>query len=187
MPADAAGLRAHRAAAERVGSVAVAIITVSDTRTPENDGSGGWLRDAVGAAGHEIAGYTVVPDEPRAIDTAIDEALATGARVVLLTGGTGISARDGTPEVVRRRLTKELSGFGELFRMLSYREIGSAAMLSRALAGTVNDGLLVALPGSTAAVQLAWRALLAPEIEHMVALMDQASHLEDGESHGTQV
>jgi molybdenum cofactor biosynthesis protein B len=159
--------RHHRLAAER-GPVTVAVITVSDTRTPESDVNGEYLRREVERAGHRLAGYHLVPDDPERVAEALDGVLAGGgARVVLLNGGTGIARRDNTHEVVRARLDKEIPGFGELFRMLSYEQVGAAAMLSRAVAGVAAGVVVISVPGSPAAVRLAWERLVAPEIEHL--------------------
>ena len=156
----------HRLAAER-GPVPVAIVTVSDTRTVETDVNGAYLRAAIEAAGHRVASYHLVPDTPALVAGVLDEVAAGEARVVLLNGGTGISRRDNTHEVVRARLDKEIPGFGEIFRMLSYEQVGAAAMLSRAVAGVAGGAVLVSVPGSPAAVRLAWERLLEPELEHM--------------------
>jgi molybdopterin adenylyltransferase len=157
----------HRLAAER-GPVPVAIVTVSDTRTRESDANGVYLREAIEAAGHRVASYHVVPDTPSRVAAVLDEVAAAGeARVVLLNGGTGIARRDNTHEVVRARLEKEIPGFGELFRMLSYEQVGAAAMLSRAVAGVSRGTVLISVPGSPAAVRLAWERLIEPELEHI--------------------
>lgn len=157
----------HRATAADLGPVPVAVITVSDTRTEADDRSGAFLRDAVAAAGHEVVLYRIVPDEPEAITTALDLALGSHARVALFNGGTGIARRDRTFDVISGALHRELPGFGELFRMLSWEEVGPAAMLSRATAGTIDDTCIVCMPGSTNAVTLAWEKLLAPELAHL--------------------
>lgn len=158
----------HRRAAARRGPVAVAVVTVSDTRTPESDANGHFLRDQLAAAGHTLVGYRVVPDEPEQVAAALDEMVEAGARAVLFNGGTGISARDNTFDALDARLERRLPGFGELFRMLSFEHVGSAAMLSRATAGVYRGRLVVSVPGSPAAVRLAWEKLLAPELEHLV-------------------
>jgi molybdenum cofactor biosynthesis protein B len=157
----------HRAAAEDLGPIAVAIVTVSDTRTEAEDGSGAFLRDAIAGAGHEVALYRIVPDEPDRIVTALDEALGSHARVVIFNGGTGIARRDRTYDVIEDALQRELPGFGELFRMLSWEEVGPAAILSRATAGTIDETCVVCIPGSINAVALAWEKLLAPELQHL--------------------
>lgn len=163
----------HRRLAGGGGSIAVAVITVSDTRTAADDASGAYLVRAVAADGHRLASHRRCRDEAAAVAAALDAALAEGARVVLLTGGTGIARRDVTADVVAARLERSLPGFGELFRMLSHAEIGSAAMLSRAVAGTIGGAFVAALPGSTAAVRLAWERLIAPELGHVVWELDR--------------
>ena len=157
----------HRAAAAELGPIPVAVVTVSDTRTEADDRSGGFLREAITAAGHEVVLYKIVPDEPEAITNVLDQALGSHARVALLNGGTGIARRDRTFDVIASALKRELPGFGELFRMLSWDEVGAAAMLSRAIAGTIDDTFVVCVPGSTNAVTLAWEKLLAPELQHL--------------------
>jgi molybdenum cofactor biosynthesis protein B len=147
--------------------VRCAVITVSDTRTDATDTSGRFIRTALEEAGFTVARATIIPDDPTRIRTLID-ALAGSVDAVLLSGGTGISARDQTVDVLQGRIEKELPGFGELFRMLSYDEIGAGAMLSRATAGVYRNTLLFAMPGSTNAVQLAMRKLILPELKHLV-------------------
>jgi molybdopterin adenylyltransferase len=157
----------HALAAER-GPVPVAIVTVSDTRTVESDVNGAYLRRAIEGAGHRVESYHLVTDTPARVEAVLDEVLAAGAaRLVLLNGGTGISRRDNTHDVVKARLDKEIPGFGELFRMLSYEQVGAAAMLSRAIAGVSGGVILISVPGSPAAVTLAWERLIAPELEHL--------------------
>ncbi len=147
--------------------VRCAVVTVSDTRTEATDTSGRFIRDRLTGSGFEVVRYAITPDEPVRIKTLIDE-LAGTVDAVLLNGGTGISARDQTIDVLQGRLEKELPGFGELFRMLSYEEIGAGAMLSRATAGVYRNTLYVAMPGSTNAVKLAMTKLVLPELEHLV-------------------
>jgi molybdenum cofactor biosynthesis protein B len=158
----------HEHRQEGPARVRVFVITASDTRAEAEDGSGRFLRDAVAGAGHELVGYRIVPDEPRAIRGVIEEAGRAGAEAIVVNGGTGIAARDRTYEAVVGFLEKRIDGFGELFRALSFQEIGSAAMLSRAVAGTWAGRVLFAIPGSTAAVQLAWERLIAPELGHLL-------------------
>lgn len=156
----------HRALS-RDTPVRCAIVTVSDTRDADSDRSGTYLREALAGAGHEVVAYRIVKDEAEAISAVIDE-LSGDCEVILTSGGTGISRRDTTVEVVSEKLDKELPGFGELFRMLSYREIGAGAMLSRAVGGLAGGTLIFAMPGSTNAVRLATEELILPEIEHLV-------------------
>ncbi len=160
------GHEEHRAAGPR--SVRLFVVTASDTRGEAEDRSGAWLRAAAEAAGHAVVGHRVVPDEPEAIRAALAEAAAAGAQAILVNGGTGIARRDRTYEAVSGMLAKRLDGFGELFRMLSFGEIGSAAMLSRAVAGVWDGRAVFSVPGSTAAVRLAWEKLIAPELPHVV-------------------
>ncbi len=148
--------------------VSAYVVTCSDSRDAAKDESGRVLREALESAGHGIAGYTVVKDDPEAIRGALEAARAAGARAVLFNGGTGIGRRDSTVETLQALFEKELPGFGELFRMLSYRQIGSAAMMSRATAGTYQGMILFALPGSPQAVRLALDALILPELGHAV-------------------
>jgi len=157
----------HRRAAPE--HVRCAVLTISDTRTEATDTSGRAIAELLEEAGHAVAARSLVPDDPERIRAAVRELLARpDVQVVLTTGGTGISRRDSTYEVVSGLLEKRLDGFGELFRMLSYTEIGAAAMLTRACAGVAEGRLLVAMPGSEAAVRLAMRRLLLPELGHLV-------------------
>lgn len=142
------------------------MITVSDSRTEETDTSGKLIRDLLRNAGHEVTYYEIMPDEPKLISAAV-LAHRDGLDVIVINGGTGISPRDQTYEAVKWLLDKVLDGFGELFRMLSYQEIGSAAFLSRAIAGISAGKIVVCLPGSTAACRLGMEKLLLPELGHM--------------------
>lgn len=157
----------HRQQASGEGSVPIAIITVSDTRTAETDKSGQTIRTLVEAAGHQIVNYRIVQDEPDQVAQALDDFADGVARLIIVNGGTGISRRDRTFDVISRKLEKTLPGFGELFRMLSYEEIGSAAMLSRATAGVYRDTVIFSTPGSTNAVRLAVEKLILPEMQHL--------------------
>lgn len=156
----------HRdGAPSRVG---VYVLTVSDTRTAETDTGGRAVRELLEAAGHTVVGATIVPDDPSTVRATVETALADAAvTVVITTGGTGITSRDDTYEAVAGLLEKRLDGFGELFRALSFQEIGPAAMLSRAVAGTVGRKALFALPGSEHAVRLAMTRLIMPELGHI--------------------
>lgn len=163
------GHEEHRERAPR--TVACAVVTVSDTRTEETDTSGAAIRALLGAAGHAIASYRILKDEPTAIIETLRALAASGeVDAVILNGGTGISRRDSTFEAVSNLLMKRIEGFGEIFRALSFQEIGAAAMLSRAVAGLVGErGMVVfSIPGSEAAVRLAMERLILPEIGHVV-------------------
>ena len=147
------------------------MLTVSDTRQTDSDVGGRLIIDALKRAGHSVSDYTIVKDEPAQIDKQLRSWLALSDQppdLIITTGGTGIARRDTTVEVVRRLLDKELEGFGELFRMLSYDQVGPAAMLSRALAGLAGETLIFTLPGSPNAVRLAMEKLIVPELPHMV-------------------
>lgn len=157
----------HRHQAAGQGSVPLAVVTVSDTRTPETDVSGQLIRELAEAAGHSVVAHRIVRDEPEQVAAALAE-LATGAaRLIIFNGGTGISRRDRTYDVISQALEKPLPGFGELFRMLSYQEVGAAAMLSRATAGVYRDKVVFSTPGSPNAVRLAMEKLILPEIQHL--------------------
>jgi molybdopterin adenylyltransferase len=157
----------HRESAPE--TVRVAILTISDTRTPETDTGGDIAEELLEDAGQEVVERRIVRDEVAGIRNNLIDLLArSDVDAVLTTGGTGISARDTTFEVVERMLEKRLDGFGEIFRMLSYEEIGSAAMMSRALAGSVGSKFVASLPGSRNAVRLAVEKLLVPELAHIV-------------------
>ena len=157
----------HKAAAP--AAVRCFVLTVSDTRTEATDASGRAIADLLAAAGHLVAGRSIVKDEPDLVRAALERQLAnTEVQAIITTGGTGITSRDSTYEVVTALLQKRLDGFGELFRMLSYQQIGPAAMMSRACAGISSGHIVVSLPGSEAAVRLALERLLIPELGHLV-------------------
>ncbi len=151
-------------------SLTIAVITVSDTRTIETDKSGALVVELATAKGHRIVSRTIVPDEPEQMSKVLvqlgkDDELDA----ILMTGGTGISPRDMTFETVSALLTKPLPGYGELFRMLSYAEIGSACILSRAVGGLMGKTVVLVMPGSTAAVTLAMNKIILPELPHLVS------------------
>ena len=169
-PADApsapnASAQLHREAAPP--SARVAVLTISDTRTPETDTSGLYLMDELRAAGHVVVGYRVVKDDAVEIRAALVQ-YAREAQIVLSSGGTGITGRDVTVPVVESLLTKQFPGFGELFRMLSYQQVGGAAMLSRAVGGLCRGAAIFAMPGSLNAVKTAWEGILRDELSHLV-------------------
>jgi molybdopterin adenylyltransferase len=159
----------HQHKARAPASAKVYVVTCSDSRTVKTDEGGRIIKDQLARGGHVIAGAAIVPDEPSRIAHELQRARDAGAQIALITGGTGIPSRDNTFEAVSAAITRPLPGFGELFRMLSFAEIGSAAMLSRAVAGVTKEGLIVfAMPGSPAAVRLACERLILPELGHLL-------------------
>ena len=169
--------RQHRRSAP--DSVSVAVLTISDTRTPETDTGGDVVEETLRGAGHGIVAREIVRDDAPSIrNTLVDLLARPDVDAVVTTGGTGISGRDTTYEVVERMIEKRLDGFGELFRMLSYEEVGAAALLSRAVAGAVGSKLIASLPGSRNAVRLGTEKLLVPEIAHIV--FELRKHTEEG-------
>jgi molybdopterin adenylyltransferase len=160
------GRESHQAAGPK--SVSVAIVTISDTRTLENDSSGQYLETALTEAGHNVVGRILIKDDPEQIKKTLEHLLKSEAQVVITSGGTGITGRDNTVPIVESLIVKPMPGFGELFRMLSYQEVGAAAMLSRAVGGLAKGALLFALPGSSNAVKTAWEKLLKDELGHLV-------------------
>ena len=164
---SAGGVDAHRANAP--DSVRCAVLTVSDTRTPDSDTSGALIRETLNFSGHRVVDYRIVPDEPDRIRAILTEWIGRDdIQAVLSNGGTGIAARDTTYDAISGMLEARIDGFGELFRMLSWQEVGAAAMLSRAVAGVAGGTLIVAMPGSTNAVRLALTKLIVPELGHLV-------------------
>jgi molybdopterin adenylyltransferase len=151
-------------------SIRCFVITVSDTRDESTDTSGQTIKKFLADEAHEATGYRIVKDEPVEIEKLLNEALGrSDVDAVIVNGGTGIAPRDGTYEVVSRFVEKKLDGFGEIFRYLSYLDIGSAAVMSRATAGTARGKVLISVPGSSGAVKLAMEKLILPEIRHMVS------------------
>ena len=166
---DSLSAEQHRQQAPR--RVACAVVTVSDSRTLADDRSGAAIVELLEAAGHLAAARRIVPDDPAILAPTVRELAALKEiDAILLTGGTGVAPRDQTPDAIAGLLTKELPGFGELFRMLSFQEIGAAAMLSRARGGLIGDTAVFLMPGATAAVRLAMERLILPEIGHLVQL-----------------
>ena len=145
------------------------VITVSDTRTEETDKSGKLIQQLLIEASHQVAAYTIIKDEPIAIKNYVEQlSQETLADVLILSGGTGIAPRDTTYDAIASMLEKTIPGFGEIFRYLSYQEIGSRAIASRAVAGVYQNKLIFSLPGSSNAVRLAMTKLILPEINHLV-------------------
>lgn len=164
--------------------VRVSILTLSDTRSEADDMSGKLLLELFRAAGHAIDQYRVIQEDSDLIRATLEEWLARQPDAIVTTGGTGLTARDGTIEVAKTLFSKELPGFGEVFRFLSFQQIGSAAILSRATAGVAQDSLLACLPGSVKAVRLAATRILLPEIGHMVwEIRRQAKNRPEGRLH----
>jgi molybdenum cofactor biosynthesis protein B len=156
----------------RVDSVACAVLTVSDTRTEATDESGRLIRERLTGAGHRVVRHEIVRDELVQVRSLVEAICAEQAvQAVLLTGGTGIAVRDTTFEAVAPLLEKRLDGFGELFRMLSFRDIGAPALLSRAVAGVRERTVIFVMPGSTAAVRLAMDELILPVLGHTAGLL----------------
>ena len=150
-------------------SVRCFIVTVSDTRTEATDKSGRAIAELLTAAGHEVAGRAIVKDDADLVRGMLERQLASAdAPVIITTGGTGITSRDSTYEAIAELLEKRLDGFGELFRFLSYQEVGSAAMLTRACAGVARGTVIFLLPGSENAVRLGMTKLILPELGHVV-------------------
>jgi molybdenum cofactor biosynthesis protein B len=159
----------HHKEVARGQRAACAVLSVSDSRTRESDRGGAFLVEALSDAGHHVSAYELVKDEPGQVEERLRAWIEGGEiDLILTTGGTGISRRDGTVEVTEGLLDKVLPGFGELFRFLSYEEIGAAAMLSRAVAGLAGETLIFTLPGSPAALRLALEKLILPELEHLL-------------------
>ncbi len=151
-------------------SVSCFIVTISDTRDETTDLSGQLIKSNLANEGHQLSGYRIVKDEPAEIEALLRDVLKQQTvDAVIVNGGTGISPRDGTYEVIVKLLDKRLDGFGEIFRYLSYQDIGSAAIMSRAVAGSAQGKVLISLPGSKGAVGLAMEKLILPEIRHMVS------------------
>jgi len=165
---EPSGLSQHRRGAPR--SVPTCVVTVSDTRTLATDIGGGLVAELLEGAGHPVVRREIVKDEPAEIGAAVRRGLAEGGiRALILTGGTGVAPRDVTPDTVEPLLERVVPGFGELFRALSYAEIGSAALLSRALAGIAAGRVVFVVPGSRGAVRLAMEKLILPELGHLAA------------------
>ena len=164
------GTAEHRAEGDALPALRCAIITVTDTRTVDNDESGAAIKRLIEAAGHYMADYTLLPNNEARVRGQIRALIArSDVDAVLITGGTGLGSKDRTVEAVRSVIEKELPGFGELFRMVSFQEqVGTAAILSRAVAGSANGKLVVSMPGSKAAVELALTRILLPELRHAI-------------------
>lgn len=148
--------------------IRIAVVTISDSRTPETDQNGQYLTQQIKDAGWELAAYHIVRDEPAEIEQVLQALQGSTVQVILFNGGTGFAKRDSTHDVLAGRLEKVLPGFGELFRVLSYEQVGAPAMFSRAIAGSYRGKMIFSTPGSPAAVQLAWEKLIAPDLDHLI-------------------
>jgi molybdenum cofactor biosynthesis protein B len=162
------GVEEHKEQAAELGPMECAVLSISDSRTEADDLSGKKMQKLLAAAGHRVAFYRLIKNDPVKLSSIMEELLAGQVHLILTTGGTGLSQRDRTIETLTPLLEKVLPGFGEIFRWLSYQQIGSAALLSRALLGLVRGKVVVCLPGSPQAVELALRELIIPEIKHLI-------------------
>jgi molybdenum cofactor biosynthesis protein B len=162
------GVEEHKEAAEAIGQISFAVITVSDSRHEAEDESGKLIRERVQEAGHRLVGYQVLKNDLAAIQQEISLLVEAKVGCIITSGGTGVGRRDVTIEGVAPLLDKSLEGFGEIFRYLSFQEVGSAALMSRAMAGTCRGTLIFCLPGSPKAVKLALERLILPELKHLI-------------------
>lgn len=149
-------------------SLRIGVLTLSDTRNEDTDKSGQILKELLLSACHTIQLYKVIKEDPINMNEVLSEWLISDVDAIITNGGTGLTSRDGTVEVVRKLFSKELEGFGEIFRLISYHQIGAAAMLSRATAGLAKGKIIICLPGSSKAVMLAAKRLIIPQLAHMV-------------------
>lgn len=168
------GVEDHKAAAAAQVGIVGSVLTISDSRTEADDESGAVLRSLLEGAGHRVGHYAVVRNLPDAVRETVTAWLAAGDDFIVTTGGTGMSPRDLSIEALRPLFARELEGFGDVFRYLSYQEIGSAAIMSRATAGSIGRSLVFCLPGSKAAVRLAAEQLILPEIRHLLSQVRKA-------------
>jgi len=157
----------HKEIARQEGTIPIAVVTVSDSRTIESDENGRYLQQEIRKNGHRLEAYAIVKDDVKQVRGVLEKLVKTSARVIIFNGGTGISTRDRTFDVLSRKFEKVLPGFGEIFRILSYKQVGAAAMLSRASAGIYKNKVIISTPGSPQAVKLAWTKLIKPEIQHL--------------------
>ena len=162
------GVEEHKRAAEEIGQISFAVITVSDSRSEAEDESGKYIQNRMREAGHRLVGYQVLKNDLGAIQHEVMHLVEAKVECVVTTGGTGLGRRDVTVEGVLPLLDKSLGGFGEIFRYLSFQEVGSAAFMSRAMAGTSRGTLIFCLPGSIKAVKLALERLILPELKHLI-------------------
>jgi len=158
---------AHSAKERQFIPVNIAVLTISDTRTEENDRSGQMLSGRLGKTGHKLADKIIVPDDVYRIRAVISQwIIDENIQAVITTGGTGVTGRDGTPEAIRPLLDKEIEGFGEMFRAISYDEINTSTLQSRALAGVANGTYIFCLPGSSGACKTGWDKLIQAQLDY---------------------
>lgn len=162
------GVEEHKRAAEKIGQVSIAVISVTDSREEADDESGKFIQNRMQEAGHQLVAYRLLKNDLGAIQQELMQLVEMRVGCIVVTGGTGLSRRDVTIEAVTPLLDKSMGGFGEIFRHLSFREVGTAAILSRAIAGISRGTLIFCLPGSTKAVQLALDQLILPELRHLI-------------------
>jgi molybdenum cofactor biosynthesis protein B len=162
------GVDEHKRDAESVGSISFAVITISDSRAEAEDESGKFIRERMEEAGHQLVSYRLLKNELEAIRRDVIELIEAKVGCIVTTGGTGLSSRDMTVEAVSPLFDKNVGGFGELFRHLSFQEVGTAALMSRATAGSARGTIIFCLPGSTKAVRLAVERLILPELKHLI-------------------
>ncbi|MFQ5990053.1 MAG: molybdenum cofactor biosynthesis protein B [Candidatus Methylomirabilales bacterium] len=162
------GVEEHKRAAEAIGHISFAVVTVSDSRSEAEDESGKLIQDLMQEAGHQLVNYRLLRNDLTAIQQEISHLVEAKVGCIITTGGTGLGRRDLTIEGVVPLLDKSLDGFGEIFRYLSFQEVGSSALMSRAMAGTSRGTLIFCLPGSTKAVKLALERLILPELKHLI-------------------
>ncbi|MFC1786791.1 molybdenum cofactor biosynthesis protein B [Halobacteriota archaeon] len=158
----------HEEHKSHVKSVRCAVLTFSDSRTEENDDSGKLIKELLVKSGHDIVAYQVLKDDLESIQKAVKDLIYSDVQAIITNGGTGISKKDVTIEAISVLLDKKLDGFGDIFRFLSYEHMGSAAMMSRALAGVIKSKIVICMPGSVDAVQLGMKKLILPELGHMI-------------------
>jgi molybdenum cofactor biosynthesis protein B len=157
----------HRKIAQEKGAVSLALVTVSDTRTKDTDANATFLKKQIEKASHKVVSYDLIKDEAPQVEAVLEKLMSGNAQVIIFNGGTGIAPRDRTYDVLAKKIEKVLPGFGEIFRVLSYDQVGAAAMLSRAVAGVYKNKVIISIPGSPQAVELAWQKLIKSELQHL--------------------
>ena len=159
----------HEKAAQKIGLVKLAICIVSDSRTIDTDETGKWLKENIKSAdGIEEAGYNLIKNDAEAIKKIVGDFINSGSHAIIISGGTGLSSKDITIETITPLFRKTLNGFGEIFRLLSYEEIGVRAIMSRSVCGTAGNKIIISLPGSKNAVKLAYEKIIKPQLHHLI-------------------